>query len=61
MTQGPVTLCLMVRDEKDYVCEWRAYHRSIGFETIIVIDNESTDGTQDIQQKLPDAGLIKRM
>ncbi len=61
MTPSPVTLCLMVRDEKDYVCEWLAYHRSIGFDTIIVIDNESTDGTQDILQKLARAGLIELM
>ena len=61
MTPGPVTLCLMVRDEKDYVCEWLAYHRSIGFESVIVIDNESTDGTQHILQKLAGAGLIDLM
>ena len=61
MSAGSVTLCLMVRNEKDYVCEWLAYHRAIGFETVIVIDNDSTDGTGELLQKLADAGLVDLM
>ena len=61
MSTTAVTLCLMVKDEKDYVCEWLAYHRSVGFQTVLVIDNDSTDGTDVILRKLRDAGLIDLM
>ncbi len=43
-----IAVCLVVKNEEDSLAEWMAYHLAIGFDTIIVFDNVSTDRTADV-------------
>lgn len=36
-------LCAIVKDERRYLEEWAAFHLAIGFEHIVLYDNDSTD------------------
>ena len=40
-------VCLVVRDEARNIEEWIAFHALAGFDTQIIFDNGSTDGTAD--------------
>lgn len=42
------TVCLITRNEGKYLLEWMAYYLSLGFNRILIYDNESTDNTKDI-------------
>ena len=33
-------ICVFVRDEEDSIQEWIAYHALVGFDTVIVYDND---------------------
>ena len=46
------TLVTTVRNEGPYLWEWVAYHRMIGFHDIIVFQNDSNDGTDQILRLL---------
>jgi hypothetical protein len=35
-------ICLIFRDEHEYLDEWITYHKSLGFDEIIIYDNNST-------------------
>lgn len=54
-----VTLCAIARDERPYLLEWVAYHRLLGFDRIIVYDNDSHDGGSALLGDLAAAGLIE--
>jgi len=41
-------VCLIVRDEARDIQEWIAFHALAGFDTLIMFDNGSTDGTADL-------------
>jgi len=41
-------VCLIVRDEARDILEWIAHHARAGFDTQIIFDNASTDGTADL-------------
>lgn len=41
-------VCLIVKDEVRDVAEWLAYHSLAGFDSALVYDNGSTDGTIDV-------------
>jgi glycosyltransferase involved in cell wall biosynthesis len=41
-------ICLIVRDEVRDIAEWIAFHAVLGFDTQIIFDNASTDGTDRI-------------
>jgi glycosyltransferase involved in cell wall biosynthesis len=41
-------ICLIVRNEARDIAEWIAYHALIGFDTQIIFDNRSDDGTTAI-------------
>ncbi len=41
-------VCLIVRNEARDIAEWMAYHKVAGFDTQIIFDNRSDDGTTDI-------------
>jgi glycosyltransferase involved in cell wall biosynthesis len=43
-------ICLIVRDEARDIQEWIAFHALAGFDTQIIFDNGSTDGTQALIQ-----------
>ena len=52
--------CLLgsARNEGPYLLEWIAYHRSIGFDRIVLYTNDNTDGSDDLLGLLADAGEI---
>lgn len=54
-----VTLCAIARDEGAYLVEWVAYHRLLGFDRIIVYNNESSDGSDALLDRMAAAGLIE--
>lgn len=66
-TAGPaqqratVTLCAIVKDEERYVPEWLAYHRALGFDEIVLIDNDSGEPGRSQLLALEAAGLIRRL
>lgn len=53
--------CLIAsaKDEGPYVLEWVAYHRLIGFNKLIVFQNNSTDGTDEILATLHEIGVVR--
>jgi glycosyltransferase involved in cell wall biosynthesis len=46
-----VAACLMIKDDVHRVQEWIAFHRVIGFDSFIIYDNNSTDGTTELLQR----------
>lgn len=44
-------ICLIVRDEAESIQEWIAFHALAGFDTQIIFDNGSTDGTAALIQQ----------
>lgn len=44
--------CVIVKNEGDGILEWGLYHHLIGFETLIIVDDSSTDHTSDEIAKL---------
>jgi hypothetical protein len=52
------TVCLIAKNEAPYLIEWIAYYRILGFDTITIYDNNSTDLSATILKKLAEAELI---
>ncbi|MBD2572526.1 glycosyltransferase family 2 protein [Arthrospira platensis] len=53
-------LCTTAKNESPYLVEWIAYHRLIvGFDQIIIYDNDSHDDSLYLLQKLAALGLCK--
>lgn len=52
-------LCAIAKDETPYLREWVAYHHLIGFERIIIYDNESAVPVRDTVADLHAAGLVE--
>ncbi|PID35996.1 MAG: hypothetical protein CR993_07480 [Rhodobacterales bacterium] len=46
------TLITTAKNEAPYIWEWVAYHRLIGFNNIIMFQNDSDDGTHEIMHSL---------
>lgn len=53
------TLVTIAKDEGPFFWEWVAYHRAIGFDNIIVYQNDSTDLTHAILKALEGIGAIR--
>lgn len=51
-------VCVIVKDELQYLLEWIAYQYLVGFDRVIVYNNNSTDGSAELLKKLSDAGKI---
>ncbi len=46
------------KNERPYILEWIAFHRTIGIEKFLIGDNDSTDGSKDLLRLLDLAGII---
>ncbi|UDF03398.1 glycosyltransferase family 2 protein [Asticcacaulis sp. AND118] len=57
----PVTsmVCLIAKNEAPYLIEWVAYYRVLGFDEVVVYENNSTDNSADILKALAANGKIK--
>ena len=47
-----VILVAIAKNEEKYLEEWVQFHVKAGFSKIILFDNESTDGTRDLAERL---------
>lgn len=45
--KGKVAVCLIVKDENEYLKEWCDHHLALGFDAIILADNESAVHPRD--------------
>ncbi len=51
-SQPPIACVAVVKNEEKYIAEWITYQFSIGFDTVIILDNLSTDRTKDVALQL---------
>lgn len=51
-------LVASVRDEAPYLIEWVAHHRALGFDPILIYQNQSRDGSDDLLAALNAQGAI---
>lgn len=58
---GNVTLVTMAKDEGPYLLEWVAYHHLLGFTDILMLTNDSTDGTNEMVTALCDLGFLSHI
>jgi hypothetical protein len=52
------TLCAIVKNEAPYLVEWVAWHRMIGFDRIVVYDNDSADETPVLLSRMCEIGVL---
>lgn len=50
-----------VKNEGPFLLEWVAYHRAIGFDRIVVVSNDSTDGTVELLDALHSHGIVEHI
>jgi glycosyltransferase involved in cell wall biosynthesis len=53
------TLCAIVKNEGPYLLEWVAYHKLLGFDRIIIYNNDSTDQSVGLLRHMSELGLIE--
>ena len=58
LNQDKFAIGAIFKNELPYILEWIAFHRSIGIQKFIIVDNDSTDGSKDLLQLLDLAGII---
>jgi len=46
-----IAVCLIAKDEERYLLEWMAYNLVLGFDEILVYDNDSVDGTRRLVEQ----------
>lgn len=52
-------LVATAKNEGPFIWEWVAHHLSIGFDSLIIFQNDSDDFTHEILKELQSAGLVK--
>ncbi len=52
------TVCLIAKNEAPYLVEWLAYYRVLGFDEIVIYENNSDDESSEILRKLAQAGKV---
>lgn len=52
------TVCLIAKNEEPYLLEWVAHYRLLGFDEIVVYENNSTDQSLALLKALAAAGKI---
>lgn len=53
-----IGIAAIFKNEYEFVLEWLAFHRVVGFEHFIIADNESDDGTHELLTILSKLGLV---
>lgn len=53
------TLVATAKNEAPYLLEWVAYHRMIGFDNILIFQNDSNDLTDETLKVMHDLGLVQ--
>jgi hypothetical protein len=48
-----------MKNEAPFLLEWVAYHRAIGFDHIVIVSNDCSDGTDEILRALDLLGIIR--
>lgn len=48
----------ILRNERPYIVEWIAFHRVVGVEHFVLVDDSSNDGTTDLLGRLAALGLV---
>ncbi len=56
-----IAVAAIFKNEGPYVLEWVAHYRLLGFDRIVIADNNSTDETTDILKKLDAAGIVTHL
>jgi hypothetical protein len=56
-----ISVCLIAKDEENYIFEWVAYYRLLGFDEIIIYDNRSGKKFRNILKKLHKNKIIKHV
>lgn len=49
----------VVKDEAPFLLEWIAFYRMIGFDTVVIYSNNSTDRTDELCAAMAAEGLIE--
>ncbi|EBA05338.1 hypothetical protein RB2150_14651 [Rhodobacteraceae bacterium HTCC2150] len=57
MTHKTAVVCC-VRNEGQFILEWVAYHKAIGFDDVVIVSNACTDGSDALLNCLADMGEI---
>jgi glycosyltransferase involved in cell wall biosynthesis len=52
------SVCAIMKDEAPYLLEWIAFHKVIGFDRVVIYDNDSTDRTAELLEELNRVGEI---
>lgn len=56
-----LAICAIAKNEARYLCEWVAYHRVVGVERFLIFDNESSDSSAAILDRLAGFGFLDRV
>ena len=54
-----VAACVIVRNEAPNFLEWLCFHLAVGFDTILVYDNQSNDGTGEVARQASTIGDVR--
>lgn len=52
-------ICTIIKDEHDYIREWALYNKSIGFDKIVLYDNNSSKPYDEVLGDLMQSGFIE--
>lgn len=54
-----ISVCLIAKNESNYLIEWVAYYRNLGADHIVIYDNKSSDNSVEILKSLQKNGIIE--
>ncbi len=54
-----IALAGIVKNEFEYLLEWIAWHRHVGFTEFLIADNGSEDGTLELLKRLEKVGVVR--